>query len=106
MYEFPATSIESALGHPADPTDLVVELLHGLEAWYQRWLEGAAHPDWEHYLAYRLESVAISGDRPEIRGRVLGLTAEGALRLEAESGESIDIAGGGARLRPVESGLA
>lgn len=106
QYEFPAISIERALGRRVDPTGLMVELLHSLDIWYRRWLDGVAHPDWEQYLAYRFEPVTIMGNGPELRGRVLGLTAEGALRLQLESGETIEIAGGGARLRPVESGLA
>ncbi len=81
---FPATSLEAELGHPLVLVNLLRELVTALLAWRAR----IGSPDfisaWEDALAFRGQSVLIGRDgEPQLSGTLLGLEADGSLRLMA-----------------------
>jgi BirA family biotin operon repressor/biotin-[acetyl-CoA-carboxylase] ligase len=113
---FPATSIESMLGHPVDRLDLLAAVLEKLIEWRGR----VAFPEfltaWEEDLAFRGEWVQIvPGDSrgkdgfPSslegpgtkiLEGQILGLAPDGCLRLRTRAGETITVRVGEVRLLP------
>ncbi len=109
-YDFPATALAEHLPSLPDPNQLVLRVLEGLERWYARYLDGAAHPEWERWLAYRSQAVNLAGDLPtEAPGtpvKLMGLTVDGGLRVQRQNGSELIVNSGGVTLRPAESGLA
>lgn len=105
-YEYPATTLEEAGAGDADPNRLIPDIIGGLERWYQRHLQGAAHPAWEQHLAYRAADVQWEQDGRRRHGIVQGLSPQGALRLRDLDGVSFELQSGQARIRPVRPGLA
>lgn len=102
---FPATSLETALGAPVDR----LKLLHAVLAQLLTWRSHLASPEflqaWEDRLAFKGEWVQIlsaSGTKavPAQEGQVLGLAADGSLRLLTRAGEKITVRVGDLRLRP------
>jgi len=100
--QFPATSLEHALGAPPDRDALLRATLEKLLA-----LRPSLHTDeflrkWEHSLAYLGERVIVSGTpgQPHIQGDLIGLDADGSLRLRDEHGEPLKVQFGDVSLRP------
>jgi BirA family biotin operon repressor/biotin-[acetyl-CoA-carboxylase] ligase len=106
---FPATSVETVLGEPIDRWILLHEVLASIVRWQQRLSSKEFIQTWEELLAFKGEWVQVVSekrqeDNPEnIReGQVLGLSDEGALKLQAPSGERFEIQIGELQLRPVK----
>ena len=106
---FPATSVETVLGKPVDRWILLHEVLESIVRWQQRLSSKEFIQTWEELLAFKGEWVQVVSekrqeDNPEnIReGQVLGLSDEGALKLQAPSGERFEIQIGELQLRPVK----
>ncbi len=83
---FPATSLEAELGHEVDR----LELLRSILAATIRWRAQIGAPQfvaaWEEALAFRGEQVAVGKDgEPPLNGTLLGLEADGSLRLMADN---------------------
>ncbi len=101
---FPATCVETALGHPVER----LALLRSILGWLVDWRPRLNSPDflraWEDLLAFRGEWVQITWQgRPTLEGQVLGLDHNGSLRLKERSGRVHSLHYGEVRLRPVDS---
>jgi BirA family biotin operon repressor/biotin-[acetyl-CoA-carboxylase] ligase len=109
---FPATCVEAELTHPVDR----LELLHGVLENFFSWLEQLSLHEflaaWEDNLAYRDQWVELSmvnpssstraqlEPNPEYTGKLIGLDANGALKLLAQSGRIITVQVGEVQLKP------
>lgn len=100
--DYPATCVEAARGQRVDREDLLLAILTALDRWYSKMGSQEALQALEERLAFVDERVAIrTGSGQEMIGRVLGLAADGRLRLEAADGEVILIGAEGSHLRPL-----
>jgi BirA family transcriptional regulator, biotin operon repressor / biotin---[acetyl-CoA-carboxylase] ligase len=115
---FPATCVESEVGHPVERLDLLHGVLSNLLEWRPRLASQAFLQAWEERLAFRGEWVQVSpGQSPGkdglpkdleglpvavYEGQVIGLAPDGSLRLRTRSGETTMIHVGEVRLIPVE----
>jgi BirA family biotin operon repressor/biotin-[acetyl-CoA-carboxylase] ligase len=101
---FPATCVEDVLGRQVDRWKLLREILHALLSWRTRLASAEFWQAWEEALAFRGEEVYlyVEGQEP-LTGELLGLDAEGALRLRTQSGLVKTLQIGEVRLRPVDS---
>jgi BirA family biotin operon repressor/biotin-[acetyl-CoA-carboxylase] ligase len=101
--QFPATSLEQALGRPVDREELLARIVGELSAWAPK----TASDDWrraaEARLAYRGEWVTVQDEGGDVRGKVVGLEWDGRLILESEAGESFRVGSGAATIRRVEA---
>ena len=116
---FPATCVESILGHPVDR----LELLHHVIAELLFWRPRLASPEflkaWDSHLAFRGEHVQVVTEQnverkvsPEspggqtlvvAKGTLLGLAPDGSLKLRIQSGEVIAVRAGEVRIRLMEN---
>jgi BirA family biotin operon repressor/biotin-[acetyl-CoA-carboxylase] ligase len=98
---FPATSIEAELGHPVERAELLGDLLARLIDWRARLGTKEFMQAWEEALAFRGEPVEIQSEeqRPLI-GKLLGLQADGGLRLVGMDGQVHTVQFGEVHLRP------
>jgi BirA family biotin operon repressor/biotin-[acetyl-CoA-carboxylase] ligase len=111
----PPTCIASEVGFPVDRAVLLHAVLANILVWRSR----LAMPDflqaWEAYLAYLDEWVQVLQDvpveqlsasmkapSPIYEGQIVGLSQDGSLQLQIESGEMITLQFGEVRLRPVK----
>jgi biotin-(acetyl-CoA carboxylase) ligase len=100
--QFPATSLEEALGESMPPRELV---LHDILAAF---IAGRPHlatddliAQWEEDLAYKGERVEVrKRDNKSVRGKVIGLASDGSLLLDDDRGKRVTIRFGDVRLRP------
>ncbi|MEW5940406.1 MAG: biotin--[acetyl-CoA-carboxylase] ligase [Chloroflexota bacterium] len=101
---FPATSVEEALGRPADRLDLLYEILAALLARRPRLASpagGELAEAWEEALAFKEEPVRVEGGSGEtLEGRIAGLESDGALRLQTSRDKIVTVHFGEMRLRP------
>ncbi len=101
---YPATSVESALGRPIDRWELLRALLERIMAWRPRLGAPEFLRAWEERLAFRGEWVHVGagmGDADRA-GQVLGIHADGSLRLLGQDGEEFSVQAGEVHLRPAE----
>jgi len=98
--QFPATSLEDELGHSAPARE---EILFDVLSAFQRWRERIATDGllqaWDAALAFRGEQVHVVGESP-VSGELLGLEADGGLRLRAANDNFVIIRFGDVSLRP------
>jgi BirA family biotin operon repressor/biotin-[acetyl-CoA-carboxylase] ligase len=91
-FRYPATSVALELGGPTRRQELLLSFLYQFETEYDRFLEGgfaAIQPEAERASAILGKTVKIHSGKEEIRGKVLGFTPEGALRLSTEGEEEM-----------------
>lgn len=102
--DYPATCVEAALGRRVDRERLLLAVLAGLDRWYPRLGTEAMLQAVQSRLALAGHQVALrtTGDQ-EITGRVLGVCADGRLRLEITNGQVILVGAEGSHLRPLAS---
>jgi BirA family biotin operon repressor/biotin-[acetyl-CoA-carboxylase] ligase len=99
---FPATSIETELGHPIERMDLLKDVLLRALDWRPNLGTDAFLQAWEGSLAYRGKQVQVEGRSGKpIIGEVLGLDMDGGLRLRDEHGNSVTVQFGEVHLRPL-----
>ena len=99
---FPATSIETELGHPIERSGLLREILTRVLDWRPKLGTEAFLKAWDGHLAFRGQQVRVEGgSEGPIRGEVLGLEADGSLRLQDEHGKSVTVHFGEVHLRPL-----
>lgn len=99
---YPATCVEEVIESPVERWGLLHAVVEKLLFWRERLGTPEFAMAWGARLAFRGEWVQVSlEDRPSLEGQVLGLTAEGCLRLRDHSGETHDLHGGELNLRPV-----
>jgi BirA family biotin operon repressor/biotin-[acetyl-CoA-carboxylase] ligase len=115
-HPFPATSVEAALGASVERWALLSAILDELLIWRQRLSEPDFLQTWEANLAFRDQWVQLLSPGMESGfriGKILSLEEDGALQIETESGEVLNLHSGeiqspdpplgGFRLRPVDS---
>jgi BirA family biotin operon repressor/biotin-[acetyl-CoA-carboxylase] ligase len=94
ILNFPATSLESEVGHHVNPTGFLRSILENLLAWKPRLSQPEFLHAWESRLAYRGQQVLLeSGEGEAVRAELIGLAADGALKLRLASGERVFQAG-------------
>jgi BirA family biotin operon repressor/biotin-[acetyl-CoA-carboxylase] ligase len=81
---FPATSLQDALGNPPRRTELLREILLAVQKRRPLLGSGDLVAAWEENLAFRGKQVQITrGDGRVIRGKILGINPDGSLRLDS-----------------------
>jgi len=99
---FPATSLESKLGHSVDRADILYEILSALLHWRSKLGADEFLKAWEDVLAFRGEQVQIfKDDESPLMGELLGLAPDGGLRLREADNNILTIQFGEIHLRPV-----
>ena len=99
---FPATSIETELGHPVDRMELLREILLKVVEWRPNLGTNAFIRAWEARLVFRGQQVQVQGGSARlIVGELLGLDPDGNLRLQDEHGKSVTVQFGELHLRPL-----
>lgn len=109
LLTFPATCVEAALGETGATSQTVnrLELLAGVISELLLWRNRIASKEfivaWEDRLAFHGQWVRVSGhsSTPMIEGQLLGLEADGQLRLCDRNGKVFTISSGELNLRPV-----
>jgi BirA family transcriptional regulator, biotin operon repressor / biotin---[acetyl-CoA-carboxylase] ligase len=99
--KFPATSLETELGHPVERESFLQEILSRLMARRPQMDTDDFLTAWENHLAYKGENVQmINGGNEIMAGKLLGLWANGSLRLQDELGNQLTVHVGDVSLRP------
>jgi BirA family transcriptional regulator, biotin operon repressor / biotin---[acetyl-CoA-carboxylase] ligase len=91
-----AGSLLACTGRRVERCAFVARLLAALEARYERYLQegfASVRAEWNSYSCLTGAEVAIAASDGEQRGRVVGLDADGALRLRTPAGEARIVAG-------------
>lgn len=100
LLQFPATSIEEALGEKTPAReDILFYILSAFLDWREKIGADEIIQNWEDLLAFRGEEVQVSGDSM-VAGKLLGLESDGSLRLCDADGKSTVIRYGDVSLRP------
>jgi biotin-(acetyl-CoA carboxylase) ligase len=104
LLQFPATSLEEVLGSAMERERVLHDILAGILALRPHIGTDSFMALWEKALAFRGEQVQIearnNGNEDLIVGKLLGLEADGSLKLSNENGKSITVRFGDVRLRP------
>jgi BirA family biotin operon repressor/biotin-[acetyl-CoA-carboxylase] ligase len=99
---YPATCVEAIVESPVDRWGLLHAVLEKLLFWRRRLGTEEFVAAWGARLAFRGEWVQVSFEgQPPLEGQVLGLTAEGRLRLRDRQGELHELHGGELNVRPL-----
>lgn len=99
---FPATSVQTELGHAIERLELLRDILLRVIDWRPNLGTDAFLKTWEGSLAYRGQQVQVEvGSDEEIIGEVIGLDTDGGLRLQDEHGKSVTVQFGEVCLRPL-----
>ncbi len=99
---FPATSIETELGHPVERANLLKDILLRVLDWRPKLGTDLFLNAWDGYLAYRGQQVRVeAGSAMPVVGQLLGLNPDGSLHLRIEHGKSVTVQFGEVHLRPL-----
>jgi BirA family biotin operon repressor/biotin-[acetyl-CoA-carboxylase] ligase len=99
---YPATCVEAVVESPVDRWGLLHAVLEKLLFWRERLSTSEFAMAWGARLAFRGEWVQVSFEaQPPLEGQVLGLTAEGRLRLRDRQGAFHELHGGELNVRPL-----
>jgi BirA family biotin operon repressor/biotin-[acetyl-CoA-carboxylase] ligase len=100
---FPAACVEEQIGHRVEREGLLAAVLEAF--WRQRPTVGspAFLATWESWLAFKGQPVQVESAAGVLNGRVLGVAADGSLRLQSASGAELAVSVGDVRLRPAAS---
>ncbi len=110
---FPATCIESVLGHKVERLELLYAILDAINFWLPRLDSAGFIQAWEDSLAYKDQWVELSMDYPGqastqaatsqrvYSGKVIGLAMDGSLKLLTRSGEWATVQVGELHLSPI-----
>jgi BirA family transcriptional regulator, biotin operon repressor / biotin---[acetyl-CoA-carboxylase] ligase len=99
--DFPATCVESVLGKHVDRVALINRVLTHFLAWRQSVDTPEFMRAWENQLAFMGEkALVVSPDGTASRGKLIGLSSEGFLKLHLRNGEIMYVKSGDVRLRP------
>ncbi len=105
---YPAGYLEMFTGQPVARLELLHAILSALIAWRERLASPDFIKSWEERLAFMGEWVQLipdatqSGSQDRLEGQVIGLAADGSLRLRLASGKIENARFGDLRLRPVD----
>lgn len=98
---FPATSVEEALGKPVDPAGLLRAVLQKLIARKDSLDQVDFLAAWQARLAYQSEQVTIdTGNGRTLAAELLGLAGDGGLKLRMPGGETRVFQAGEIQVRP------
>jgi BirA family transcriptional regulator, biotin operon repressor / biotin---[acetyl-CoA-carboxylase] ligase len=98
---FPATSIETVYGQPVERWWLLNKILEEIHIWRNEMSTDRFFQTWQERLAFREQSVIIENTGGKtISGKLLGIDAQGNLRLLNNNNEEIQISAGDVSLRP------
>jgi BirA family biotin operon repressor/biotin-[acetyl-CoA-carboxylase] ligase len=102
LLQFPATSLEDALGKEAPAReDILFSVLNAFINWRERMGTDELITAWDEILAFRGEQVQVqAGGESHITGELLGLESDGSLRLRDAHDNSVIIRFGDVSLRP------
>jgi BirA family biotin operon repressor/biotin-[acetyl-CoA-carboxylase] ligase len=99
---FPAISVEGAMGKSVDRSILLKDILQALLYWRGLLSKDVFRTAWENYLAFRGERVEIRAEGVPARiGHVEGLDQDGSLRLKSQDGQVLTVQFGEVHLHPV-----
>jgi BirA family biotin operon repressor/biotin-[acetyl-CoA-carboxylase] ligase len=101
-FEFPAACLEDELGVETDRLNVIHEVLKALSGCYKLLGTGKLIKAWDKHLAFKGQTVRVSGDHVDSQGKLLGVTERGQLRLQIHTGEVLKIGVGLQQLRPVD----
>lgn len=108
LLQFPATSLEAELGvEPPRREDFLFDILSAFISWRERMGTDELMQAWEQGLAFRGEQVQAyaggdivpEGEAP-VTGELIGLEADGSLRLRNAHDKSVIVRFGDVSLRP------
>jgi BirA family biotin operon repressor/biotin-[acetyl-CoA-carboxylase] ligase len=100
--KFPATSLETELGHPVQREELLQSVLSSLVQRLPHLGTNDFLAAWEGQLAYRNKIIQITQSANEIaQGELLGLAPDGSLRLKNLQGNELTVHFGDVSLRPL-----
>lgn len=102
MLTFPATSIEEALGNRVSAGELLRAILTHLIGWKDLLSEPRFVEAWESWLAYKGQQVRFETSSQVIDAEVVGLAADGSLKLRLPSGEVGTFQMGEIHIRPLK----
>jgi len=97
--EYPATCLADALGRHVDREALIAAILESFDARYSQLGTPLLTEAWSAHLAMKGQEVQVVGITDTIRGRLEGVTGEGALLIRLASGEIKTILTGDVHLR-------
>jgi BirA family biotin operon repressor/biotin-[acetyl-CoA-carboxylase] ligase len=102
LLQFPATSLEDALGKEAPARkEILFSVLDAFIRWREQMETDELIHAWEEMLAFRGEQVQTNtGSESHITGELIGLESDGSLRLRDAHGKSVIIRFGDVSLRP------
>jgi BirA family biotin operon repressor/biotin-[acetyl-CoA-carboxylase] ligase len=100
--DFPATSLQAALGRAVDRGTLLLAIVEALARWLPRVGSGDLRQAWWQKMAYRDERVSVEDRGREWRGWLAGIDADGGVILRTEQGETVIVGAGAGRLRPID----
>ncbi len=101
LLQFPAISLEAALGPNVEREKFLHDILAGIIALRPRLGSDALIASWEQALAFRGEQVQVEeGNGSPITGKLLGLEPDGSLRLSSADSKSVTVRFGDVHLRP------
>ena len=100
--QFPATSLEEALGKETPPREeILFSVLTAFIHWRERMGTDELINAWEEILSFRGEQVQVYvGSEAPVIGELIGLESDGSLRLRDVHDKSIIIRFGDVSLRP------
>jgi BirA family biotin operon repressor/biotin-[acetyl-CoA-carboxylase] ligase len=99
---FPATSIETELGHSINRKELMREILLKVLEWRPKLGTDTFIQVWDERLAFRGQQVQVQGGSgSSVIGELLGLDTDGNLRLQNKHGKSVTVQFGEVHLRPL-----
>lgn len=101
LLQFPATSLEEALGQPVERETLLHDILAQLLEWRPRLSSPDLLHAWEERLAFRGEEIQVwTGEDRPLQGQCIGLEPDGSLRLRDEQGVESVVRFGDVQVRP------
>lgn len=112
--DFPATSVETALGYPVNRIDLLHSILRELIGWLPRLATAEFIQHWQDCLAYQdqwVEYLTRRENQPRgqldlnnycYTGKIVGVSGDGSLQIRTQKGEIVSAQIGEVRLRPLE----
>jgi len=100
ILRFPATSLEHELGEAPNRNKLLHDILASFISLRPHMRSDAFMTAWEKSLAYDGRQVRVDmGSEQSITGKVIGLEADGSLKLRDEHGKTVTVRFGDVRLR-------
>ena len=98
---FPATDLETEIGHPMDRIIVLTQVLKCLI----HWRECMGTPEffiyWKEHLAFFEKPVQVTLIGKKIQGILKGISEEGNLQIQMDDGKTIGVEMGDVQLRPI-----